>query len=74
LLLLCRRYVGDMLGWVHQAIANEKELLESLFGEFEESRTLTAAVSTAEVPEDAEPVEVPTLMDKVSPCFAFQAI
>jgi hypothetical protein len=27
----CRRYAGDMLAWVHQAIANEKELLASLF-------------------------------------------
>lgn len=26
------RYIGDMLAWVHQAIAAERELLESLFG------------------------------------------
>ena len=26
------RYVGDMLAWVHQAIAAEHEFLESLFG------------------------------------------
>jgi conserved oligomeric Golgi complex subunit 6 len=26
------RYVGDMLAWVHQAMAAERELLESLFG------------------------------------------
>ena len=26
------RYVGDMLAWVHQAIAAEREFLESLFG------------------------------------------
>lgn len=25
------RYVGDMLGWVHQAVAGEHEFLESLF-------------------------------------------
>lgn len=25
------RYVGDMLAWVHQAVAGEKEFLESLF-------------------------------------------
>lgn len=25
------RYVGDMLAWVHQAIAAEREFLESLF-------------------------------------------
>lgn len=26
------RYVGDMLAWVHQTIAAEREFLESLFG------------------------------------------
>ena len=26
------RYVGDMLAWVHQSIAVEREFLESLFG------------------------------------------
>ncbi|KAF8633476.1 hypothetical protein AX15_001436 [Amanita polypyramis BW_CC] len=26
------RYVGDMLAWVHQAIAEEREFLEALFG------------------------------------------
>lgn len=25
------RYIGDMLAWVHQACAGEKEMLESLF-------------------------------------------
>ncbi len=28
-----RRYVGDMLAWVHQALANERELLVGLFGD-----------------------------------------
>ena len=26
------RYVGDMLAWVHQAMATEREFLDSLFG------------------------------------------
>ena len=26
------RYVGDMLAWVHRAIAAEREFLENLFG------------------------------------------
>ncbi len=26
------RYIGDMLAWVHQAIAAEREFFESLFG------------------------------------------
>lgn len=25
------RYIGDMLAWIHQACASEKEMLESLF-------------------------------------------
>ena len=32
------RYVGDMLAWVHQAIAAERELLEGLFGVRAEGR------------------------------------
>lgn len=27
------RYVGDMLAWMHQAVASEQEFLESVFGE-----------------------------------------
>ncbi|CDZ97324.1 casein kinase i [Phaffia rhodozyma] len=27
-----QRYVGDMLAWIHQSTANEREFLESLFG------------------------------------------
>lgn len=30
-----RRYVADMLAWVHQALASERELLVTLFGEDE---------------------------------------
>ena len=32
------RYVGDMLAWVHQAIAAEQEFLESLLGMRKERR------------------------------------
>ena len=28
-----RRYVADMLAWVHQALASERELITSLFGQ-----------------------------------------
>ena len=38
-----QRYVGDMLAWVHQAVAGEQELLEAVCGE--------AAVSAVVVPE-----------------------
>ena len=30
-----RRYVGDMLAWLHQALASERELMRALFGEKE---------------------------------------
>lgn len=32
------RYIGDMLAWVHQAMAGEREFLESLFGIKEDGR------------------------------------
>ncbi|KAH7889181.1 oligomeric complex COG6 [Phlebopus sp. FC_14] len=37
------RYVGDMLAWVHQAIAAECEFLESLFGMSGQGRMVGAA-------------------------------
>ncbi|KAI8989800.1 oligomeric complex COG6 [Trametes punicea] len=39
------RYVGDMLAWVHQAIAAEHEFLESLFGARDARRMVGAARS-----------------------------
>ncbi|EPQ57850.1 oligomeric complex COG6 [Gloeophyllum trabeum ATCC 11539] len=41
------RYIGDMLAWVHQAIAAEREFMESLFGlgrEGESSRRMIGSV------------------------------
>lgn len=38
------RYVGDMLAWVHQAIAAEREFLESLFGVRGAQRRMVGAV------------------------------
>ncbi|GAA5926667.1 Golgi transport complex subunit COG6 [Sporobolomyces koalae] len=32
------RYIGDMLAWIHQAMAGEREFLESLFGIKDEGR------------------------------------
>ena len=34
-----RRYLGDMLAWVHQALASERELLISLFGQDDQNHT-----------------------------------
>ncbi|GAA5821598.1 hypothetical protein JCM3770_005309 [Rhodotorula araucariae] len=34
------RYIGDMLAWLHQAMAGEREFLESLFGTKEDEKAL----------------------------------
>lgn len=55
-----RRYLGDMLAWVHQALASERELLISLFGEDNQRRTTGSHADT--------PSDVPSssaLLDKV---------
>ena len=49
-----RRYIGDMLAWVHQALASEKELLISLFGQDSQSgTTMTHSDGRADVPSSA---------------------
>lgn len=55
-----RRYLGDMLAWVHQALASERELLISLFGQDNQSRTSGShADSPSDVPSSS------ALLDKV---------
>ena len=39
-----KRYLGDMLAWVHQSLASEKEFLHSLFGSEEPSAADSTAV------------------------------
>ena len=54
------RYVGDMLAWVHQAIAAEREFLESLFGLSSDKRM----VGSVRVPNETEEEEwIKELMD-----------
>jgi conserved oligomeric Golgi complex subunit 6 len=49
------RYIGDMLAWVHQAIAAEREFLEGLFGRrAEEDKRMVGAVRTRGDSEDEE--------------------
>ena len=58
-----------MLAWVHQAIANERELLESLFGDpppASPGAGAAAEAARAEALADGEAVEVSELLDKVS--------
>jgi hypothetical protein len=58
------RYVGDMLAWVHQAVAAEREFLEALFGHKADGR-MVGSVRTfaakggrgASAPEEYEEVE-----------------
>lgn len=52
------RYVGDILAWVHQAMASEREFLESLFDMKESGRRVGAArpsLSSAEAPASTLP-------------------
>ncbi|KAF7320183.1 Conserved oligomeric Golgi complex subunit 6 [Mycena kentingensis (nom. inval.)] len=48
------RYVGDMLAWVHQAIAAEREFLESLFGVQSDGRMVGSVRVFKEKSEDEE--------------------
>lgn len=54
------RYVGDMLAWVHQAMAGEREFLESLFGVRGDNR-MVGSVRQAKGTEEEE--YVAKLMD-----------
>ena len=55
------RYVGDMLAWVHQSIAGEREFLESLFGVKGERRMVG---SVRQFKDSEEEVWIQELMDK----------
>ena len=55
-----RRYLGDMLAWVHQALASERELLISLFGQDDASSPAAGhADGHSDVPSSS------ALLDKV---------
>ena len=45
-----RRYLGDMLAWLHQALASERELLISLFGQDDPSHGGDQANGHSDVP------------------------
>lgn len=57
------RYVGDMLAWVHQAMAGEQEFLESLFGVRHE-RMVGAVRNTSQMNESEEQRYVRRLLDE----------
>lgn len=54
-----RRYLGDMLAWLHQALASERELLISLFGQDDPSRAGDQSNGHSDVPSSS------ALLDRV---------
>lgn len=54
-----RRYLGDMLAWLHQALASERELLNSLFGQDDPSRAGDQPNGHSDVPSSS------ALLDRV---------
>jgi len=66
-----RRYVGDMLAWLHQALASEHELMHSLFGVDADSEAPGGAGGVARdagartFEEEEEIWDTPTILDKV---------
>lgn len=61
------RYVGDMLAWVHQAMATEREFLDSLFG-LQNERRMVGSSWKRDVKEGEQETEeaawVRELMDR----------
>ena len=53
-----RRYVGDMLGWLHQAAAGEKELVAALLGDAKDDSQLTDADANESDDARCDPAEV----------------
>lgn len=48
------RYIGDMLAWVHQAIAAEQEFLDSLFGMKADGRIIGSVRTFTEKGEEED--------------------
>ena len=50
------RYVGDMLAWMHQAVASEEEFLESVFGDSgdEDPKIVNLAESSSSLGENSD--------------------
>ncbi|GAA5872099.1 hypothetical protein JCM16303_000978 [Sporobolomyces ruberrimus] len=62
------RYIGDMLAWIHQAMAGEREFLESLFGIKDEGRWMGSvhaySLRSRGVVETSDEDRVKSLLDK----------
>ncbi|KAJ3411549.1 Golgi transport complex subunit 6 [Chytridiales sp. JEL 0842] len=64
------RYVGDMLAWIHQASVVERELIESLFGSFQQDghshiKVLRQSPTTLNGEDRYDGVPLSQIMDKV---------
>lgn len=60
------RYVGDILAWVHQAMAGEREFLENLFGMKDSGRLVGQARPSLSVYAPPNSTASPTAMESLS--------
>ncbi|GLC43979.1 hypothetical protein PLESTB_000216400 [Pleodorina starrii] len=59
-----QRYVNDMLAWVHQALASEREFVVALFGE-ETSSAEAASEQMMETLSGSDSLHTPALLDRI---------
>ncbi|PNW74161.1 hypothetical protein CHLRE_13g587750v5 [Chlamydomonas reinhardtii] len=59
-----QRYVNDMLAWVHQALASEREFVVALFGE-EASSPEAASEQMADTLSGSDALHTPALLDRI---------
>ncbi|MEW5300794.1 MAG: hypothetical protein WDW36_003699 [Sanguina aurantia] len=62
-----QRYINDMLAWVHQALASEREFILALFGEGESSNghTHDDLTGAADPQDSLDSLTVPSLLNRV---------
>ncbi|EFJ50082.1 component of oligomeric golgi complex 6 [Volvox carteri f. nagariensis] len=59
-----QRYVNDMLAWVHQALASEREFVVALFGE-EANSAEAASEQMMETLSGSDSLHTPALLDRI---------
>jgi hypothetical protein len=60
-----KRYINDMLAWVHQALAGEKEFVVALFGSDEAAKALGSGRSTSPDASKEDVMSSTALLDKI---------
>lgn len=58
------RYIGDMLAWIHQCTAGEREILEAILGLSPASRTPTSPFAMSVPMDDEDKVLLNTMLDQ----------